>query len=133
MKCVFYTCFVSFWYRALETSNRFVFYLSPLPKFNPPTGLLPQARTWVSAPLCGARRPVERVLSLRPFDGWREGRGGKRSWVAARPTNHLVLGFEHTPHHTRAIQGYYSGSIPGLLTSSAILGRQHRIPSDLRS
>ena len=64
------------------------------------------------------------------FDGWREGRGGKRSWVA-RPTNHLVLG--SSTHHTRAIQGYYSGSIPGLLTSSAILGRQHRIPSDLRS
>jgi len=61
------------------------------PKLNPQTGLLPQARTWVSAPLCGVRRPVERVLSLRPFDGWREGRGGKRSWVA-RPTNHLVLG-----------------------------------------
>ena len=105
MNVCFYTCFVSFWYRALETSNRFVFYLPPQTQ---PTNRFVTAKhaPRVSAPFCGVRRPVERVLSLRPFDGWREGRGGKRSWVA-RPTNHLVLG--SSTHHitqelSRAIQ-----------------------------
>ena len=63
--------------------------------------------------------------------------GGRRrdipsEWVA-RPTNHLVQTESEQTHHTRSYPGLSPGSIPGLSTSSAILGRQHRIPSDLRS
>ena len=109
MNVCFYTCFVSFWYRALETSNRFVFYLPP--KLNPQTNRFVTAKhaPRPTAPFCGAHCPVERVLFLRPFDGRRDERvtnaHGLRDrrttwfWVRAHTTPHksypgLLLGFD---------------------------------------
>ena len=93
--CVFYTCFVSFWYRALETSNRFVFCLPP--KLNPPTGLLPQARTPGVGTVLRCSSSGGACALPSTDDYRRDGRGDKRSWVA-RPTNHLVLW--SSTHHT---------------------------------
>ena len=102
---------------------------------NPQTGFVPRVRTLVDGTVlrCLVVR-VERMsfpMNRLTVSGGRRG-DSSTEWVA-RPTNHLVPGFEHTPHHTRSYPGLSPGSIPGLLTSSAILGRQHRIPSDLRS
>ena len=99
MRCVFYTCFVSFWYRALETSNRFVFYLPPPNSTHQPVCIAKARTPGVGTVLrCSSSGGACALPST--FVWKRAMRGQSVTWLA-RPTNHLVLGsstYHTTPH-----------------------------------
>ena len=77
-------------------SNRFVFYLPP--QIQPTNRFVTQKHApRVSAPFCGVRRLVERVLS--PFDRLTVGEKDAATNAHGFPTDEPPgSGFEHTPH-----------------------------------
>ena len=122
IKPLFYDLFIEstiyfFWYRATSTRHAC---LSALPN-SPPhvfTHVTTHTVTLVRASVCGCRCVCAKYARAPPH---------------ARPSKEAPSSLQPKSHTYKRDGLIDSGSTPELVTSTATLRRQHRIPSDLRS